>query len=131
MKLLLDTHIWLWMVGEPHRLSRRVAKELDSPGNQLWLSPISIWETLLLHRKRRINISEDFGVWLATTLNKLPVSEAPLTFEVAAAMTTVSLPHTDPADLFLAASAKAFDLTLVTADEKLLATPGLRFLPNR
>jgi len=57
MKLLLDTHIWLWSLGEPHRLSRRVAKELDDRQNELWLSPISVWESFLLFRKKRIQIS--------------------------------------------------------------------------
>ncbi len=57
MKLLLDTHIWIWSVGEPERLSRRVARELDNSQNQLWLSPVSIWEAMLLHRKSRIGIA--------------------------------------------------------------------------
>ena len=48
MKFLLDTHIWLWSLGEPDKLSGRVAKELDSRENELWLSPISIWEAFLL-----------------------------------------------------------------------------------
>ena len=48
MKLLLDTHIWLWSVLEPHRLSRRVAKALQDSSNELWLSPISIWELIVL-----------------------------------------------------------------------------------
>ena len=60
MKLLLDTHIWIWSVGEPQRLTRRVAKELDDAQNELWLSPVSIWEALLLHRKHRLKIPEGF-----------------------------------------------------------------------
>jgi PIN domain nuclease of toxin-antitoxin system len=54
-----------------------------------------------------------------------------LTFEVAQALATIDLPHGDPADLFLAASARVFDLILVTADDKLLAVPGLKVLANR
>lgn len=42
MKLLLDTHIWLWSVLEPERLSRRVSKEIQDMSNELWLSPISV-----------------------------------------------------------------------------------------
>lgn len=130
MKLLLDTHIWLWSIGEPHRLSRRVTRELDNPENQLWLSPISIWETLLLHRKRRIKISGDFGSWLTTALNTIPLSEAPLTFEVVLMLPSVTLPHADPADLFLAASAMALELTLVTADRNLSQGKGFSVLAN-
>ena len=130
MKLLLDTHIWLWSLGEPHRLSRRVAKELDNRQNELWLSPISIWEAFLLFKKKRVQISTDFTTWLANSLSDLPVIEAPLTFEVARTLPTVVVPHEDPADLFLAATAKAFGLTLITADRNLIKTEGISILAN-
>jgi len=130
MKLLLDTHIWLWSLAEPSRLSKRVAKELDDRQNELWLSPISMWEAFLLFRKKRIQISTDFAEWLAASLSVLPIIEAPLTFEVARTLPTVDLPHHDPADLFLAATAKAFDLTLITADRNLIETAGISVLEN-
>ena len=130
MKLLLDTHIWLWSVGEPHRLSRRVAKELGDKENQLWLSPVSIWEALLLCRKGRIQIQCDFATWLADALHKVPLTEAPLTFEVARTLATIHLHHADPADLFLAASAMTFGLTLVTADKNLIRAEGLSVIAN-
>jgi PIN domain nuclease of toxin-antitoxin system len=130
MKLLLDTHIWLWSLGEHQRLSSRVAKELHNRQNELWLSPISIWEALLLSRKKRIQIDPDFTAWLAASLSVLPVIEAPLTFEVARILPTLGMRHEDPADLFLAATAKAFDLTLVTADRNLLRTGGISVLAN-
>jgi PIN domain nuclease of toxin-antitoxin system len=130
MKLLLDTHIWLWSLGEPHRLSRRVAKELDDRQNELWLSPISIWEAFLLFRKKRIQIDTDFSTWLAASLNAFPVIEAPLTFEVARTLPTLGMPHEDPADLFLAATAKAFGLTLITADRNLIETESVSVLAN-
>jgi PIN domain nuclease of toxin-antitoxin system len=130
MKLLLDTHIWLWSLGEPQRLSRRVAKALDDRQNELWLSPISIWEAFLLFRKKRIQIATDFTTWLAASLSVLPVIDAPLTFEVARTLPTLSMSHDDPADLFLAATAKAFDLTLITADCSLIRTDGISVLAN-
>jgi PIN domain nuclease of toxin-antitoxin system len=130
MKLLLDTHIWIWSVSEPQRLTRRVARELDDAQNQLWLSPVSIWETLLLHRKRRLKIPEGFSTWVTRALTTMPLNEAPLTFEVAEALSTVNLPHSDPADLFLAASAKVFGLTLVTSDRNLIRTPEISVLEN-
>jgi PIN domain nuclease of toxin-antitoxin system len=130
MKLLLDTHIWLWSLAEPHRLSRRVAQELNSRENELWLSPISMWEAFLLFRKKRIRISPDFTTWLANSLNALPVVEAPLTFEVVRALTDLRVPHDDPADLFLAATAKAFELTLITADRNLIKTTDISVLAN-
>jgi PIN domain nuclease of toxin-antitoxin system len=130
MKLLLDTHIWIWSVSEPERLTRRVVRELDNAQNQLWLSPISIWETMLLHRKRRLKIPEGFSTWVTRALTAMPLNEAPLTFEVAGALSTINLPHSDPADLFLAASARVFGLTLVTSDRNLIRTPDISVLEN-
>jgi PIN domain nuclease of toxin-antitoxin system len=131
LKLLLDTHIWIWTAAKSNRLSPRVAKALTDPANELWLSPISIWEFFLLHRKGRVKVPEGFPTWVTRALTAMPLKEAPLTFEVAQAVATIDLPHGDPADQFLAASAMVFGLTLVTADVKLLATPGLKVLANR
>jgi PIN domain nuclease of toxin-antitoxin system len=131
MKLLLDTHIWIWMVLEPARLSRRVASALDHAENQLWLSPISVWELLMLTQKGRVQLNEDTVAWTRRTLEQLQLHEAPLTTEVALETSTLSLVHSDPSDRLIAASAKVFELTLVTADEKLIAASGIQVLANR
>ncbi len=131
MKLLLDTHIWIWMVLEPARLSRRVARALDDAENQLWLSPISVWELLMLTQKGRVQLNEDAVAWSRRTLEQLQLHEAPLTTEVALETSTLNLAHSDPSDRLIAASAKVFEMTLVTADEKLIAASGIQVLANR
>jgi PIN domain nuclease of toxin-antitoxin system len=131
MKLLLDTHIWIWSVLEPERLARRIARAIDNPENELWLSPISVWELLMLTQKGRVQLDEEAASWARRTVELLQLNEAPLTFEVALESSTLSLAHSDPSDRLIAASAKVFDLTLVTADEKLIAAPGVKVLPNR
>ena len=131
MKLLLDTHIWVWSLRHPERLSRRVARVLSDPRNELWLSPISLWEFFWLCKKGRLNIKENPSSWIAAALAKVPFREATLTHEVVLATETIVLPHRDPADIFLAASAKVYELTLVTADENLIGSKGFAVLPNR
>lgn len=131
MKLLLDTHIWLWSVLEPERLSRRVANEIQEPGNELWLSPISIWELIVLWQKKRMVPNEDIEVWVPNALRTLPLQEAPVTYEVARETGRLRLLHRDPADRFLLATAKVFELTLVTADEHLLKARDVSMLANR
>lgn len=130
-RLLLDTHIWLWGLLEPERISARVATALESKDSELWLSPVSIWEVVVLHQKRRIGLSGDIETWLDQALRKRPLREAPVTYEVAREMGRLKLPHRDPADGFLAATARVFDLTLITADEHLLKVRGIRVLANR
>jgi PIN domain nuclease of toxin-antitoxin system len=129
--LLLDTHIWLWAMIHPERLSRRLAKELESTSNELWLSPISVWELVMLHQKRRMLPDEKIEAWIARAMKARPMKEAPVTFEVAREVGHVELPHRDPADRFLVATARVFDLTLVTADENLIDAGVVSVLPNR
>jgi PIN domain nuclease of toxin-antitoxin system len=130
MKLLLDTHIWLWSALEPHRISSRVAKELSDEKNELWLSPISVWELTFLHRKGRAQTPHDIPAWVANSMKELRLTEAPLTIEVSLTISALDFSHGDPADHFLAATAKVFDLTLVTADQNLLGLKGIRVLAN-
>lgn len=129
MKLLLDTHIWLWSLGEPSRLGRRLRHELQAEGNELWLSPVSTWEALLLNAKGRIRLHGDVAGWLAQATAHF--REAPLTHEVVLAAHQLPLPHPDPADRFLAATAQVLGLTLATADERLLGLGEIRTLANR
>jgi len=131
LKLLLDTHIWVWSVLEPKRLSLRVARQLTNPENEIWLSPVSIWELRLLYDKGRVKLRPDAVTWIGDNLARLQIREAPLTFEVALAITSLNLPHNDPADGFIAATAKVFGLTLVTADAQLAKLPDIAVLPNR
>lgn len=131
MKYLLDTHIWLWGSIQPDRLSGRVTKALDDPQNELWLSPVSVWELSILCRKGRFTVRPDISTWVTKNLSNSRFREAPLTIEVALAIPSIEFLHGDPADQFLAATAKVFDLTLITADEQLLTLPGLRVLANR
>lgn len=131
MQLLLDTHIWLWSRAEPTRLTRRVRELLESPSNELWLSPLSVWELVTLVGKGRVALDGGVEEWLDLALKKVPVREAPLTFDVALQTRDIQLPHRDPVDTLLAATARAFDLTLVTADEHLIRGKGFSVLANR
>jgi PIN domain nuclease of toxin-antitoxin system len=130
MRFLLDTHIWLWMLREPHKLSSLVHQALYEPSNQRYLSPVSIWEITVLLEKKRITLDEDFGEWFARTANDLELTEAHLSWQAVHEMRYILPNHKDPADRFLAATAIAFDLVLVTADQKLIGVPGLKVLAN-
>jgi PIN domain nuclease of toxin-antitoxin system len=129
LKLLLDTHIWLWSLQDAKRLGKRVLHELREPENELWLSPISTWEALTLHAKGRIHLPLDVGMWVARAT--APLQEAPLTHEIALAARHLRLPHHDPADRLLAATAQVLHLTLVTGDAKLLGLGEISTLANR
>jgi PIN domain nuclease of toxin-antitoxin system len=128
LKLLMDTHIWLWLFGEPKRLGRRTSRELTDRKNELWLSPISTWEVLTLHQRRKIQFRDDIAEWITKAV--VGTKEAPLTHEIALAARQFPFDQ-DPADRMLAATALVLDLTLVTADERLLELRNIRTMANR
>jgi len=130
MKLLLDTHIWIWAVHRPENLGRVVRRALRKAGNELYLSPVSIWEAHHLARRGRLRLRQPFSEWLDDVLAQVPLHQAPFNFAVAAAASKIELPQSDLGDIFLAATASVFDLTFVTTDPQLLACSWLNTLPN-
>jgi PIN domain nuclease of toxin-antitoxin system len=128
LKLLLDTHIWLWLVGNRRQLASHVLTELQNTQNEIWLSPISVWEALTLHRKGRMYLGPDLAVWMAQAIRG--THESPFTHEIAFAAMQMPL-HPDPADRFIVATAQVLDLTLVTADKRLLGVGNIKTIANR
>lgn len=129
MRLLLDTHIWLWSLSDPQRLTPQVRRAITKPANELWLSPVSTWEVVQLLEKKRIAIEGHLEAWLPRA--QAGLREALLSHDVAATAADVRLPHGDPADRLLVATARVLHLTLVTADESLIATKQVAILANR
>ena len=131
MKLLLDTHIFLWSLLEPNQLSKQVVDALEKPSNELWLSPITTWEIMILAEKKRITLSAHHPAeWLKEVYSRIPFKEAPLNHEIALKSCLLDLPHQDPADRFLVATALIYNLTFITADHSILSCEHVKILPN-
>jgi PIN domain nuclease of toxin-antitoxin system len=128
LKLLLDTHIWLWLTIDPKRLGRNTLRALKDDQNELWLSPISTWEALTLHHKGRVDLHGELNAWVAHATACL--KEAVLTHEIMIVARQLSL-HQDPSDRMLVATALVLDLTLVTADNRLVGLGNIKTLANR
>jgi len=131
LTILLDTHVWIWSLLDPGRLGARAAGLLEDRGNELWLSPISVWECLVLAGKGRLALEREPGEWVEEALRCAPMKEAPLTHEIALESRRIDLPHQDPADRLLAATARVMGLRLLTADERLLKSPSVPTVPVR
>jgi len=91
LRLLLDTPIWLWSQGAPAQLLPRLRAELTNPPNELWLSPLSIWDVLLLSEKKRLAER-----WVMHALENEPLREASLITEVALETSNIKMEHRDP-----------------------------------
>lgn len=120
MKLLLDTHIWLWYALEDQQLSSNLQTLIAQDATELWLSPISIWEVMILAGKGRIVLELEPAEWIKQSLAQLKPLQASLTGEIAILSRQIKLPHQDPADRFIAATALHYGLQLATVDQNLV-----------
>lgn len=123
---LLDTHVWVWCLTGSPKLPVGVPELVRDDPNRCRLSPISIWEVGMLIRKRRLAVEGGFQPWLDAALRALPLREVPLNCEVARRAAALELPHRDPADAFLVATALVHGLSLITADARLSSLPWLQ-----
>lgn len=129
MKLLIDTHVWIWNFTNPALLSVAAHAALRDSSNELYLSPITTWEVLMLARKRRIILDREPQSWINTALAATPATQLPITHEIATR--SHDLPgyaNPDPADRFLIATALIHDLSILTRDESMTEWPGVRVL---
>ncbi len=130
MRILLDTHIWIWYLSGSARLPKRYRESLNRDNNQIWLSPISVWETLVLSEKGKLSLRPEPISWIQQSLKRWPIKEAPLNIQVSIRSRQLDLPHQDPADRLISATALIYDLTLMTIDERLISSPWLPTLAN-
>ena len=128
MRILLDTHIWIWYLLENKRLSLQLQGAIADPNNELWLSPISVWEALVLAEKGRISVQPDPVTWVNLALQTIETREAPMNHAIAILSRQVVLPHKDPADRFIVATAIYYGLTLATVDTNIIGSSAVQIL---
>lgn len=126
MNLLLDTHIWLWYALGDSQLSENLRSTIAAETTELWLSPISVWEVLLLVEKGRISLQLDAATWIDQSLKALAMREASLNHQIAILSRQLTLSHQDPADRFIAATVIHYQLQLATVDARLTGADWLQ-----
>jgi PIN domain nuclease of toxin-antitoxin system len=122
MTLLLDTHVWLWAVEAPEKLGRRTKALLLKAGNDRLVSSISALEIAGLCLDERVILSVSLNMWMEDSARDLRLQQVNVDFAIA--LEAYSLPdsfHRDPADRVLVATARTYQATLLTADERILA----------
>ncbi|MBW4623030.1 MAG: type II toxin-antitoxin system VapC family toxin [Cyanosarcina radialis HA8281-LM2] len=121
--ILLDTHVWLWLLHEPSQLSSpaRVAIDTEEPQNGLLVSAISVWEIAVKSSMGKLTLPLPIYEWYQLAKTHSGIEIEPLSALDAIAST--QLPgnfHKDPADRILVAIARRYGVCLVTCDTKIL-----------
>jgi PIN domain nuclease of toxin-antitoxin system len=112
MKLLLDTHIYLWWVKDDRKLSKP-ARSLIMSAEEVYISSVSIWEATTKAQIGKLEVDPND---LINELDNSGFLELPLTMQHVAKLHTLPILHRDPFDRIIIAQAVSEPLTLITAD---------------
>jgi PIN domain nuclease of toxin-antitoxin system len=121
VRLLLDTHAFLWWVEDDKRLSRRARKAVALAENECLLSLASVWEMAIKVSLGKLRLAAPLEAFLPEQLAKNGFRELPLDFRHVVKVSRLPFHHRDPFDRLLVAQALEEDLAVVSADEAFAA----------
>lgn len=127
MKLLLDTHVWIWSQEDVDRLGPQTKRLLVGREHENHVCTISTLELARLVNAGDINVSIALREWVERALRAIQAGTVEVSHQIA--MDAYALPgsfHKDPADRVLVAAARCHGLTVLTADERILNYSGVR-----
>lgn len=123
MKLLLDTHAFLWMILGDRRMPESLRSTLRAEDNSVWLSAISIWEIVLKQNQGRLVLPGPGAGYAAGHRRRHYISSLPLEETTADHLARLPSLHRDPFDRMLICQAIEHEMTMVTADEQIRRYP--------
>ena len=118
MNLLLDSHAFVWMHEQPHKLSVKVASEILNPANQIYLSAASVWELQIKIALGKFKFNDTFTNVIAEELQTNGLQILPVNLSHALYLENLPLHHKDPFDRLLISQAIVENMILVSADPK-------------
>jgi PIN domain nuclease of toxin-antitoxin system len=119
VRLLLDTHVFLWWLQDSPRLSEHARDQLAAATSAVLVSAVSIWEIAIKASIGKLTMEPEDLARLGDLIALCGFTELPVTAQHAAKVVTLPHHHSDPFDRLLIAQARVEDLTIVTADQAL------------
>lgn len=123
MKLLLDTHIFLWFISDASQLPVSMRDNIRNPDNEVYLSVVSIWEAIIKYQLGKLPLPEPPGIYLPKQRDVHLIASLPIDEASVAHLEKLPLLHRDPFNRLLICQALQHGLTLVTVDEAVRAYP--------
>jgi PIN domain nuclease of toxin-antitoxin system len=120
MRLLLDTHVFLWWTDSNPALSGPAQQAIGDEANDCFLSIVSCWEMAIKASLGKLRLSQSVEKFVAEQLAANGFQLLPVDFRHVAAVETLPFHHRDPFDRLLVTQAFAEDLVLVTADSMMV-----------
>ncbi len=123
MRLLLDTHTYIWLDNAPSRLSQRVRRALEEFDNSLFLSMVSVWEIQIKMQLGKLAIQSSLANLIQRQQEVNEVDLLPITIPHVLALSELPAHHGDPFDRLLISQARVENVTLVTKDDNIPKYP--------
>jgi PIN domain nuclease of toxin-antitoxin system len=118
VKLLLDTHVFLWLNTEPERLGEHL-ELVEDRHNELLLSAASSWEIAIKHRLGRLPLPEPPQRYVPERIRAIGARALAIEHTHALAVAALEPLHRDPFDRLLIAQARLLDVSILTADPEI------------
>ena len=128
MKLLIDTCVLLWMSREQAQLSTHAQEALADADAQLFISAICAFEIAVKAKKGKLTLPKPPIEWFAAALRLFRIAEIPVSSGIAAGSCDVAVPHADPCDRIIIATARINGMPIVTSDRLIQMCPDVRVL---
>ncbi len=119
MRLLLDSHAFLWFILDDARLSDRAKSLIAAAESEVVISPATLWEMAIKVRLGKYTLPEPFGLFMQTQLTLNRISLLPIDVRHTALLATMPFHHRDPFDRLIVAQALVESIGLVSVDARL------------
>jgi PIN domain nuclease of toxin-antitoxin system len=119
MRFLIDTHVWLWAVGEPERLRSSAVELFSAAENSVVFSVVSVWEIAIKVSRRKLHLPEPLDDYVLSRLQMLNMTVLPVHLPHAVHVARLPHHHADPFDRLLVSQCQSEGLPLMTADAML------------
>lgn len=123
MKLLLDTHIFLWFISGADQLPQGMRDNIRTPENEVYLSVASIWEAVIKHQLGKLPLPKPAESYLPSQRERHQISSLPIDEASIAHLAKLPPLHRDPFDRMLICQALRHGMTIATVDSAVRAYP--------
>ena len=128
MRILLDTHISLWLIDDSKRLSDSFRQVIHNLDNEIFLSVVSTWECVIKYQIGKLDFPSSPETYLPMERRKHLIKTLTVEENTIAQLINLPLIHRDPFDRLIMAQALQHELVIMTEDEVILAYPKINFL---
>ena len=126
MRILIDTHIFLWLIDDSKRLSNKYRQIIHNLDNDIFLSVVSVWECVIKYQAGKLNFPSSPETYLPMQRREHLIKTLNVDENSIAQLINLPPLHKDPFDRLIISQALQHDLVLMTEDRAILAYPEIK-----